>query len=101
MRKRLTTGLLAGLMVMVGLGITTMRIQAEDTEPLAAAPITTAPNGLDQLDKLFTLPGTFADGVTNAASIQTVTNPSSPNTEAIQVNNAKRQMGGVWSNDNN
>jgi len=101
MRKRLTTGLLAGLMIMVGLAATVMRVQAADTDPLAAAPITTAPSGLDQLDKLFTLPGTFADGVTNAASIQTVTNPSSPNTEAVQINSAKRQMGGVWSSDDN
>jgi len=102
MRKRLTTGLLAGLMVMVGLGVTTMRTQAADTEPTAAAaPLTTAPNGLDQLGKLFTLPGTFADGVANSASIQPVTNPSSPNKEAIQINNAKRQLGGTWSSDAN
>ncbi|BDZ32248.1 cell surface protein [Lactiplantibacillus sp. WILCCON 0030] len=101
MRKRLTIGLLAGLMVMVGLGFTAMRSQAADTDPTAASPLDTAPSGLDQLDKLFTVPAVFSDGVSNAASIQNVTNSASPNTQAVQINNSKRQLGGVWSSDTN
>ena len=100
MRKRLTTGLLAGLMVMVGLGLTTMRTQAADVEPTAGA-IDSAPKGLNQLDKLFILPTEFSNGVANSASIKDVNTTSAPNTQAIEINNTKKQLGGAWSSEAN
>ena len=88
--------ILVALAALTGLWAGTAQIQAADEASLA-----TAPSGLNQLDKLFTLPAAFNSGVTNSASIANVTNASSPNTQAIQVINGKKQMGGFWSNDAN
>ncbi|EQM52818.1 cell surface protein [Lactiplantibacillus plantarum EGD-AQ4] len=88
--------ILVALAALTGLWAGTAQIQAADEASLA-----TAPSGLNQLDKLFTLPAAFNSGVTNSASIADVTNASSPNTQAIQVINGKKQMGGFWSNDAN
>jgi len=92
--------LLVGLTMLIGLWASTARSQAAE-ELAAAAPLTTAPAGLNQLEKIFVLPSSFANGVTNAASIQKVTNADAPNTQAIEVNSAKKQLGGAWSTDAN
>lgn len=97
MRKR-TQLLLAGLVALAGVGMGITRALAADA---TAAPITTAPAGLNQLDKLFDLPTTFTNGVSNSANIQTVTNSAAPNTQAIEFTSAKKQLGGFWSKDAN
>ncbi|PWS22300.1 cell surface protein, partial [Enterococcus faecium] len=79
-----------------GLWAGTAQIQAADEATLA-----TAPSGLNQMDKLFTLPAAFSSGISNSANIGNVTNASSPNTQAVQVINGKKQVGGFWSNDAN
>lgn len=88
--------ILVAIMALTGLWAGTAHIQAADEASLA-----TAPSGLNQLDKLFTLPATFSGGATNSASIANVTNTSSPNTQAVQIINGKKQLGGFWSNDAN
>jgi len=84
--------LLVAFVMLTGLWAGTTRIQAS---------LATAPSGLNQLDKLFTVPATFSSGVKNSASIADVTNASSPNTQAMQVITGKKQVGGFWSNDAN
>ncbi|WP_048001057.1 lectin-like domain-containing protein [Lactiplantibacillus herbarum] len=84
--------LLVAFVMLTGLWAGTTRSQAS---------LATAPSGLNQLDKLFTVPATFSGGATNSASIANVTNASSPNTQAVQVITGKKQVGGFWSNDAN
>ncbi|AVK63991.1 cell surface protein [Lactobacillus sp. CBA3606] len=94
--------LLAGFIIWASLWASAARVQAVDGSAEAAAtPLTTAPKGLNQLSQLFTLPATFTNGVKNSASIQKVTNAAAPNTEAIEINSAKKQLGGAWSSDAN
>ncbi|MGY5256925.1 lectin-like domain-containing protein [Lactiplantibacillus plantarum] len=88
--------ILVALTALMGLWAGTAQIQAADEATLA-----TAPSGLNQLDKLFTLPAAFSSGISNSANIGNVTNASSPNTQAVQVINGKKQVGGFWSNDAN
>jgi len=84
---------LAGLVMVASLWIGLSRSQA--------APIATAPTGVNQLEKVFTLPSAFTNGVANSANIQAVTNADAPYTQALEVNNSKNQLGGAWSNDAN
>ncbi|MFC6181726.1 lectin-like domain-containing protein [Lactiplantibacillus daowaiensis] len=92
--------LLAGMILVAGLWTLIPRALAADAAA-AATPVSTAPKGLNQLDKLFELPTTFSNEVANSANIQTVTNSDAPHTEAIEINNAKKQLGGAWSKDAN
>lgn len=89
--------LLVGIIALTGLWAGTTRARAVDEG--VAASLATAPSGLNQLDKLFTLPSVFSSGVANSAQIADVTNSSSPNTQAVEVITNKKQVGGFWSND--
>ncbi|RUS41263.1 cell surface protein [Lactiplantibacillus plantarum] len=71
------------------------------TGKIGYASLSTAPAGMNQLDKVFTLPSTFANGITNSASIKKATNAAAPNTEAIEITNGANQLGGFWSNETN
>ncbi|CAJ1230377.1 lectin-like domain-containing protein [Lactiplantibacillus xiangfangensis] len=64
-----------------------------------SANLATAPSGINQLDKVITLPSAFSSGVANNATIVDTTNSGAPNTQAVNVISSKKQVGGFWSND--
>ena len=91
---------LAALLALTILWVGTTTIQAADEETNTTS-LATAPAGLNQLDKLFELPATFSNGLTNSASIQDATSTAAPYTQAIQLMSGKKQTGGFWSTDAN
>ncbi|CAM3039880.1 cell surface protein [Lactiplantibacillus plajomi] len=89
------------LAVVVGLGLWGGALRSSAADDGDAMSLATAPSGLDQLDKIFTVPSVFSNGSTNKAKISDVTNAAAPNTQAVELVNAKNQVAGVWSNDAN
>ncbi|RRK10252.1 cell surface protein [Lactiplantibacillus garii] len=91
--------LMMGLLALAGLWAGTAQSLTSNVN--VSANLATAPSGLNQLDKIITVPGAFSSGVANSSKIVDVTNSSSPNTQAIDVIDGKKQVGGFWSNDAN
>ena len=90
--------LLTGLIVVMGFWVGIPSAWAAD-ETGAATSLATAPSGLNQLDKIITVPSVFSSGVGNSAAIKDVTNAGSPNTQAVDVIDGNKQIGGFWSKD--
>ncbi|MFB9769008.1 lectin-like domain-containing protein [Lactiplantibacillus modestisalitolerans] len=91
--------ILTMITLLVGLGLGLPHAFAEDSA--VSTSLATAPSGLNQLEQLFTVPGTFSNGIANSAKIADATNPDAPNTQVVQVVGSKKQLGGFWSNDAN
>ncbi len=85
--------LMMGLLALAGLWTGTTQ------NVTVSANLATAPSGINQLDKVITLPSAFSSGVANNATIVDTTNSGAPNTQAVNVISNKKQVGGFWSND--